>query len=154
MTKTPSGQIWLTMSNTSDTSDIARQPPQSQEATVVSTAVKKRKCGICKNVGHDSWNCPQLPHTTTNKVTTNAAWTIQEHNLTTKNPSIPVLCFVFDLKTTGLNKNIDDIELSMQVVNANGTIRNSLFREQIKPTVPIGNLSLIDGITENDVVDK
>ena len=129
---------------------------------------KPRRCGICGASGHDKRNCPSRPAATAVSVVQNGSGgqndiTIPDFpapvTLTTIQEPLSVdwekvLYVVFDLETTGVRRNRDEIiEIAAIVLDKNCiAIEDAVFVHFVKPTIPIPQfITALTSITNNDV---
>lgn len=129
---------------------------------------KRRQCGHCKGVGHDRRNCPHLRTTSATNLAeidrenreTLEPGTIRpppDATITPEDLQVPwdnVVYCLFDLETTGLSRQTDEIiEVAAVLLSPDGIgIEDAKFDSFIKPTKAINNIvTRVTGIT-NEMV--
>jgi DNA polymerase III epsilon subunit-like protein len=129
---------------------------------------KQHRCSACGVLGHNKRKCPAVPPVPAILAVTNGPG---DNNGVTEDvsppPSVPtatqepspvdwekMLYVVFDLETTGIRKNRDDIiELAAVILDQNGIqIEDASFVQFVRPRTPIPPfVTALTSITNDDV---
>ncbi len=144
--------------NTNPSPPLDQQPPPR----------RRRLCGICKAAGHDRRNCPDRPAIVVPEVVEIA---VNNQNAVTESvvpppaaqPAPPMaprvnweecLYVLFDLETTGLSRDNDDIiEFAAVIVGSDSVmIEDGTFQSFVRPRKQISNfITILTGIDDEMV---
>ena len=145
--------------------------PERPATPIERPARKQRKCGVCRQSGHDRRNCPTVVATgAPASASVPAGRQGHPHAVTCEGSPTPLvvatiddvssvdwekaLYVVFDLETTGRSRQRDEIiELVAVILDSSGVqIEDAVFTQFVKPHKSIPSfITELTSITNNDV---